>query len=58
MNSPPGSESNNNNSLYYTDKRDEKSLNRYEMENNTLQDGVGIDVMLHVSTLNQYANME
>ena len=31
---------------------------RSEVENNGLQDGVGIDVKLPVSTMNQFDNME
>ena len=42
----------------YTKKRDEISTNRSEMENNGLQVGVDIDVMLPVYTLNKYDNIE
>ena len=58
MNSSTGSESNNNNSIDYTNKRGEISPNRCSMENNGLPDVVDIEVMLAASTLNQYTNME
>ena len=58
MNSSTGSESNNNNSIDYTNKRGEISPNRCSMENNGLPDVVGIDVMLHPSAPNKYNNME
>ena len=57
MNSSTGSESKNHNSMDYTKKIEDISTNRYLMENNVLPDGVGIDIMLPASTLNQYANM-
>ena len=57
MNSSTGSESKNHNTIYYTKKRDEISNNIYLMENNGLLNGVGIDVMLPISRLNQHANM-
>ena len=57
-NSSTGSESKNHNSINYTNKIDEISTNRYLMENIELPDGVGIDVMLPVSKLNQYSNTE
>ena len=47
-----GSESKNNNSINSTKKIYEIAPKRYVMENNGLPDGVGIDVMLLVSTLN------
>ena len=58
MNSSTGCESKNHNSIYYTNKRDEIAPNISEMENNGLQDVVCIDVMLLVSKIIQYANME
>ena len=58
MNSLTGSESRNQNSIYYRKKIDEISPKRSEVENNVLQDGVVIYVILPVPTLNQYANME
>ena len=58
MNSLTGSESRNQNSIYYRKKIDEISPKRSEVENNVLQDGVVIYVILPVPTLNQYADME
>ena len=58
INGSTGSESNNPNSVDYTKKRDEISTNRYLMENNGLQDYVGIDVILPAPALNQYYNIE
>ena len=57
-NSPTWSESNNHNSIYSTKQIYEIPPNIYVMENHGLQDGVGIDFMLPISTLNQYVNME
>ena len=58
MNSSTGSVINNHNYIDYTKKRDEISTNRYLMENNGLQDYVGIDVILPAPALNQYYNIE
>ena len=58
MNSPTGSESKNHNSIDSTKKRYKIDPNKSEMENNGLQGGVGIDVMLPVSTLNRNSNMK
>ena len=58
MNGYTGSESNNHNSIDYTNTRDEISTNRYLMGKNGLPYAVGIEIMLHISALNQYANME
>ena len=58
MNFSTVSESNNHNTIDYKKKRDEIFTNRHLMKNNGLQDGVGIDVMLPASALNQYSNME
>ena len=58
MNSPNLFESNNHNSIDYTNKRDETDRNRYVMENNRLPDGICIDVMLPSSKHNKYSNME
>ena len=57
MNSTTGSESNNHNGIYSKKKRYEIDTNR-EMENNELQYGVDMYVVLPVSTHNKYANME
>ena len=58
MNSSIGYELKNHNSIYYTDKIDKISPNRYVMENNLLLYGVHIDVMVTAPALNQYTNME
>ena len=58
MNSSTGSESKNHNSIDSTKKRYEIAPHRSEMENIGLQDGVGVNVMLPASTLNQYTNTE
>ena len=58
INSPTLSESKNNNSIDYTEKIDEIYFNRYEMKNIWLQDGVGIGVMVHASTMNQYSHIK
>ena len=58
MYSPTVSVTNNHNLIDFTKKIDKFSTNRYLSENNVLPDGVGIDIMLPASTLNQYANME
>ena len=58
MNGSTGSKLKNHNLVDYTNKRDEISTYRYLMENNGFPDGVGIDVMLPASVLNQYANTE
>ena len=47
----------NQNSIYYTNKGDESSTNRYLMDNNVLPGGVGIYVLLPAYALNQYSNM-
>ena len=57
INIPTLYKSNNQNSVVYTNNRDEIDLNRSEMDNIELYDGVGIYFMLTVSTLNQYSNM-
>ena len=44
--------------IKYRNKRDVIFFNKYLTENNGLQDGVGIYVMLPASSLNQYDNME
>ena len=58
INITTGSKSNNHNTIHFTKKRDKISPNRSEMEINELQDGVEIYVILTVSTIHQYANME
>ena len=58
MNSSTGYESDNNNSIDYTNKRDEISTKIYLMGSNGLPYGVGIDFILPASALNQYTNME
>ena len=58
MNRHNVSEPNNCNSIVSTQKRYGIDPNRSEMKYNGLQDGVEIDVMLPVSTLNKYANMK
>ena len=50
-------EANNHNSIDDTKKRDENVPNLSEMENNWLQDGVEIDVMLPASKIHQYYDM-
>ena len=51
-------ESKNHSSVYSTNKSDENTPNRSEIENTGLQNGVDIDVMLAASKLRQYVNME
>ena len=58
MNNHTVSEANNHKSIDSTEKSDGNTHNRPEMESYRLQDGVEIDVMFPVSTLNQYDNME
>ena len=58
MNSSTGSVIRNQNSIYYTNKRDEMSTNKYLRENNGLPNSVDIDDILPVSAPNQYVNME
>ena len=58
MNSSNGCESRNLNSICLTNKIYEIAPNISKMENNGLQDGVQICVILHVSMLNQYDYME
>ena len=58
INSSTRYESNNHNSIGYTNKRDSISTYMYLMVINVLPDGVGIDFMFPASTLNQCANME
>ena len=58
MNSPNRSESNNHNSIDSTNERYEIATNIAEMENNGLQGGVVIYVMLPVPTLIKYENMK
>ena len=53
MNSSTGYESKNQNSIDYTNKIDEISINRYLMENIGLPDGVGINDMLLESAIDQ-----
>ena len=48
----------NQNSIYYTKKRDGNVTNVPEMEDTISHDGVDVDVMLPASKLHQYANME
>ena len=57
INSLTVSVTNNHNLIGFTKKIDKFSTNRYLSENNVLPDGVGIDDMSLVSTLNQYFNM-
>ena len=58
MNSYTGSVINNQNSIDYTNKRDEISTNKYLRENTGLPDGVDIDDMLPASAPTQYFNTE
>ena len=58
MNSHTVSEANNPKYIYYTNKSDENTYNRYNTENTRINDGVDIDVMLPTSKLHQYENME
>ena len=58
MNSTTVSEAKNQNSVDYTQKRDDIARNISKMENTGLQDDDDIDVMLPSSTLHQYSNME
>ena len=51
-NSNTVSEAKNHNYIDSTNKSDENTLNRSEMENTGFQDGVDIDVMLPASTFN------
>ena len=53
MNSHTVCEAKNRNPIYSKTKSDENIPNISEMENNGLQDGVIIDVMLPASTLNK-----
>ena len=52
------SESQNHNYNGYTTKRDENYTNRYSIEKKWFPYGESIGVMLPVSALNQYINME
>ena len=56
MNSHTVSEWKNRHYIVSTKKRNEIYPNRSEIKYNGLQDGVGIDVMLPLSTMNQYEN--
>ena len=58
MNTHTISEAREQNFIDSTNRSDEITPNISETENNGLQDGVDIDVMLPASTLHQYANME
>ena len=57
INIPTVSVIKNNNNIYYTNKRDEISTNRYLRENNGLPYGINIDDMLPAPAPNQYVNM-
>ena len=52
------SEAKNHNTIDSTKKRYEDAPNLSEMVNTRLQDGFDINVMLPVSTLHQYSNVE
>ena len=57
MNSSTGSVIKNHNSIYYKNKWDENSTNKYLRGDNGSPDSVNIDNMLPASALNKYVNM-
>ena len=58
MNISTGCVIKNYNLVYFKEKRDKISTNRYLRGNNGLPDGVDIDDTSPISALNQYVNME
>ena len=58
MNTHTKSEAKEQNLIDYTNRSDESTPNKSEMENTGLQDCVDIDVMLQASKIHQYPNME